>query len=143
MPSRVTRKHVLLGVWGMTAGVVLFWFLGGICYGHESGGASGRGGLLDFEGSRYKTTFGPKQFYLRKGQTFVVEYRATVRAGELRIHLFKPFGTIGLTGPSRHLSSTGAGEYTVTVPESGFYKLVIDHMGGKHDYEYTAKWYAR
>lgn len=143
MSFRVTRKNALVAVGSAAAGAVLFWYLGGICYGYESYTARGHGGLLDFEASRRGYSVGPKRVYLRKGQTFAVAYDATIRAGTLRVRLFKPFDRDAQTGPTHYVTASGPGEYAVAVPESGFYTLLIADTGGEHDLEYTAKWSAR
>lgn len=138
MPANVKPKHVLMTCGALLGALLLFWFCGGICYGREERRTNSVGTISGKLSSG--SVLGPKQFYLRKGQTFVVSYRATVHEGHLHIRLLRPFGSAGF--PARDVGATGSGEYVVVVPESGFYKVLIQCLG-RHDVEFTAEWFTR
>lgn len=138
MSLKVKPKHVLIASGAIIAACVLFWFCGGICYGRESRKTNSVGSISGKLSSG--SVLGPKQFYLRKGQTFVVSYQATVHYGHLHIRLLKPFGSVNF--PACDVSETSSGEYVVEVPESGFYKVLVQCLG-KHDVEFEAEWFTR
>ena len=101
---------------------VAVWHLGAICYRHESYDVYQDNA---FSGSRRGTALGPKQFYLREGQTLVLSYSATIKKGTIDFHFAKPLQPIGKTNDHKlkTVTTSGAGEVRYPIHKSGFYRV--------------------
>ena len=137
--KRIVMVVAALGV--LTVGAM---YLGGvICWGHESYEIRS---VAPFGRSRVGASFGPKQIYLRAGETLVVRYDAEIRKGHLMLHLFKPFKPLGSKDSvSKNVYTTGKGEFTVRIRENCYYVLSIDAWpdGNGYDVAYDASWSRR
>ncbi len=143
--TRFSTKQIAATVFGaIAAGFLLFWFFGGICWRYESYEVQQES---VFSGSRYGVSLGPKQFYLRKGQTLALSYSAKIKHGSVDFFFAKPFKSALNTkgGKMDRVTASGSGEFRYPIPESGFYRISTWTMldRGKTDLSYTAHWTAR
>ncbi len=120
---------------------VAVWHLGAICYRHESYRVFQDSA---FSSSRRGTAVGPKQFYLREGQTLVLSYSATIKKGTIDFHFAKPLQPIGKTGFHKHktVATSGTGEVRYPIEKSGFYRVSTWTHRDRDlcDLTYTATW---
>jgi hypothetical protein len=133
----IPKKVVFAGL-----GVVVLLFLavsGMLNRGYESKTIT----FLGIGRSSYGSGFGPKRFFLRKGQVFTADYSAEVERGGLRIHLSKMYGGLDPGTDSRighaRLMHTGSGQLRVTVPETGVYRLWINGAPDRDGYKLSYK----
>ena len=112
--------------------------------GYESKTLQGGG----FTSTQSGYSLGLKTMYFRQGQTVFAEYDAEITAGSLLVRLYNYENVLDADSHFRHrLESTGKGNVTFVVEESGWYRLVFEGSvlgnsppGSGYDIDYTVKW---
>ena len=89
--------------------------------------------------------FGLKHMLFFKGQTFFADYDAEIREGTLRVGILKTLGGQGSPHFVDVVSSSGKGETTYPIPETGIYTVFFNGSpsGRGYDLSYTVRWGAR
>ena len=89
-------------------------------------------------------TLGPKTVYLRRGQTFVVNYEADIKRGSLHFRLDRGWygGNNGSAG-AHAVHASGSGQFKAAILSDGWYRLTISgRADGGCDLDYFATWSA-
>ncbi len=94
------------------------------------------------------TDIGPKTFLFFQGQEIVIDYDVEIRAGSLWFHVFQPYDGVLGDGRTHYVTKSGAGVWTMKVPETGIYHNTIEGSpvrgaGRGWDLDYTVWWGAR
>jgi hypothetical protein len=93
--------------------------------------------------SHYGWALGPKTVYLRRGQTFTVNYEADIKRGNLHFYLDRGwYGFSGGAAGAHTLHAGGKGQYKAVINSDGWYRLTISTGGEAADLDYFATWYA-
>ncbi len=127
---------LLLWLGGYAAG--LWPWLG---YASQSTRTLGVGGLPVGRIGDGQTRLGFATFYYFAGQTIVVDYDATIGSGCLSLHVWR----IGGEDDNRCVETSGKGEWTAPVTQSGLYHVFATPRteGGGSAMSYSLWWGAR
>jgi hypothetical protein len=138
-PGSVVPKKTIAAVAaiGLLASLV---YSGMLSRGYESKTVRFANGARITQGS----SFGPKRFFLRTGQTFVADYEVQVESGSLHIRLGKFFAPLDAPAKGQvRLERSGSGEFHMPIEETGVYQLWIQPWpDGPRGYDmvYTVSW---
>lgn len=132
-----------LGAWALGYATGAFPWIG---YAWQKRASWGFDPPFSIVGSKgYGTSLGLTYFPFFKGQEIVVSYDVEIAEGCLWFYVFRPFVPGTGDGVSHWVGASGAGEWTMRVPDSGIYAIAIKPMprGRGYDLAYSASWGAR
>lgn len=89
--------------------------------------------------------FGLKEMLFFEGQTAFVEYDVEIRAGAFRLVIDKYLAGLDSPRHTEEITSSGSGEATFRIPETGIYsfRFTGSPRGNGYDLSYTVSWGAR
>lgn len=108
----------------------------------------GAGAITIVGETRMGTEYGFDEFVFFEGQEIVIDYDAEIHAGSLWFHVFQPWDGVLGDGTTHYVTSSGKGQWTMRVPETGYYHITVEPSvvrgkGKGWDMAYTAWWGAR